>query len=360
MKAISILLVLCAVSVAGVFAQDLTRDQALKLGSDNGGIGNGKYWFAHGDQSPPFTHAGYISISPGSRISLTLNDGVTNGLGVDAPYNDGSQTRLDFFTSSNGKGWVAAHVLKPEIEKTRPDAPRDQRPATHKALSPAAKLAIEQGDLDFLGTLLKKGLRVNEALEFESGSTLLHEATSWGNPETVKFLLEAGADPTIRNRYGNRPIDAAIEAEKEDFCALLARPDHEESQVDGVPSGLIEELLLTRPNVSKDEIIFVSWNGGDPAPELLAEIRKTVPNARVASRMDTLDRRPLGAHSWYQDKESKEFGTLIKVSLDSKGEVWTARVRTTVAPVMAGGGWQAKARKKYGYWYTYEVDGWVE
>lgn len=357
MKALSILLLITTICVTDVLAQALTRDQALKIGSDNDGIGNGKFWFEHGDSSPPFTHAGHITISQGSQISLTLNDGATTGLGVDAPYDDGSQTRLDFFTSSNGKGWVAAHVLKPEIEKTRPEAPRDERPATHKAHSPAAKLAIEQGDLDFLGALLKKGLQVNEALDFEDGDTLLHEATSWGKVDVMKFLLAAGADPTIRNRYGDRPIDTVIEGEKEDLCALLARPNHEEALVDGIPSGLIEELL---PHRSKDEIIFVSWNGGDPAPELLAAIRKTIPSARAASLMATLDRRPLGAHSWYQDKATKEFGSLIEVNLDKKDEVWTATVRTTVGPVMAGGGWKGKARKKYGYWYTFDVNGWDE
>jgi ankyrin repeat protein len=249
------------------------------------------------------------------------------------------------------------HVLKPEIENTQPKVPRDERPSDHKALSGAAELAIEQGDLDFLGLLFKKGLLVNEALNFEDGDTLLHVATSWGKLDIVKFLLEVGADPTIRNHYGDRPIDTAISDKEEDLSALLARPDDEEAMVDGIPSGLIEAIL---PNRTQNEIIFISWNRANPGPELLAEIRKTVPNARPASRKKTLDRRPLGAHSWYQDTESKEFGTLIEVSLDNEGEIWTAAVRRSVGPVMAGGGWKGKARKRYGYWHTYDVNGWDE
>ncbi len=357
MKTLSVLLFVSAISFTGGFAQDLTREQALKIGSDSDGIGNGKFWFEHGDSSPPFTHAGHIAISRGSQITLTLNDGATSRLGVNAPYDDGSQTRLDFFTSSNGKGWVAAHVLKPEMENTRPEPPRDERPAAHKALSPAAKLAIDQGDLDFLGALLKKGLRVNEALDFQDGDTLLHEATSWGKLDIVKFLLKNGADPTVRDRYGERPIDAAIRAKEEDLCKLLSKPDGDEPLVDGVPSGLIEEVL---PHRYTGENYFISWNGKDPEPEILAKIRKTLPKARAASRMKTLDRRPLGAHSWYQDKESGEFGTLIEVKVDNEGEVWTTTVRTTVGPILAGGGWKGKARKEYGYWYTYDVNGWDE
>lgn len=357
MKALTLILFISVLSFQCAVAQDLNLDEALKMGSDNGGVGNGEFWFSQGDSSPPFLHAGHITISRGSHISLTLNDGSTDGLGVDAPYDDGSQTRLDFFTSSNGKGWVAVHVLKPEIENTQPKAPRDERPSNHRALSGAAELAIDQGDLDFLGLLFKKGLKVNEALDFEDGDTLLHVATWRGKLDIVKFLLDAGADPTIRNHYGDRPIDTAISGKEEDLCALLARPDEEEAMVDGIPSGLIEAIL---PKRTQNEIIFISWNRADPAPELLAEILRTVPNARPASRMNTLDRRPLGAHSRYQDTESKEFGTLIEVILDNEGEIWTAAVRRTNGPVMAGGGWKGKARKKYGYWYTYDVSGWDE
>jgi len=352
MKAISILLLIGTIVVTAVSAKDLTRAQALKIGSDNDGVKNGKFWLEKGDASPPFNHVGHIIISGGNQISLTLNGTNIAGHIMHAPYDDGSQTRLDFFVSSNGKGWVVAHVLKPEIKDTRPEKPRDVRPAKHKALASAAKLAIEEGDLDFLKLLFKKGLKVNEALEFKDGDTLLHEATSWKRLDVVKFLLESGADPRIRNRYGKRPIDAVITGESKkdkDLCALLARPNDKDTMVEGIPSGLIAELL---PHQSKKEIIFVSWNGADPSPEMLAEIRKTVPNARAASRMVTLERRPLGAHTWYQDKKSKEFGSLIEVSVKHAGEVWTASVRSTVAPALAGGGWAGKARKKYGYWFT--------
>lgn len=340
-----------------VSAQDLTRDQALKIGSDNDGAGNGKFWFEHGDSSPPFTHAGHINISRGSGVFLTLNDGATSGLGVDAPHEDGSETRLDFFTSSNGKGWVAAHVLKPEIEETAPEGPRDERSPVHRALSPAAELAIEEGDLDFLASLLKRGLQINEALDFEDGDTLLHAATSWQKVDIVKFLLQNGADRTIRDRYGDRPIDAAIGREHEELCVILSMPEDKDTVVDEIPSGLIAELL---PHQTNDEIIFVSWNDRDPSAELLAEIQKTAPEARPASQMKTLSRRPLGANSSYQDKESKEFGTLIEVGLKNEAEVWIASVRTSTGPIMAGGGWRGKARKGYGYWFTYDVEFWDE
>jgi hypothetical protein len=356
MKATLLLFFTSVLSIISVDAQNLARDQALQIGVQNDGTGNGKFWFERGDSSPPFVHAGHIVISQGSQISLTLK-GATSGLGVDAPYDDGSQTRLDFFTSSNGRGWVTAHVLKPEIKSTRPEPPRDERPSTHKALCSAAELAIREGDLDFLKALLKRGLQINEALDFEDGDTLLHEVVYSDDLAIVKFLLANGADPNVRNRYGDRPIDNAISVKEEALCKLLARPNGNEGEVDGIPTGLIEEVL---PHQSSNEIFFVSWNGQDPSLDVLAEIHKTVPKAMPASRMETLKRRPLGAHSWYRDQESNEFGSLIEVTLGKAGDAWAASVRMTVGPVMAGGGWKGKARKEYGYWYTYDVDGWDE
>ena len=356
MKAI-FLLILTGVSLSiSVRANDLTREEALKIGHDNNGAKNGEFWFEHGDSSPPFVHSANIIISRGSQVHLAWS-GDDSGVGVDAPYDDGSETRLDFFTSSKGHGWITAHVLKPEIVSTRPEPPRDQRPPTHIALSPAAELAIHEGDLDFLKVLMKRGLKVNEALDFQRGNTLLHEAISARNLEIGKFLLTKGASPETRSRYGERPIDQAINAKQKDFCNLLAKPRGDENKIDGIPTGLIQEVL---PHNSMNEIVFVSWNNQDPSADVLMEICKSIPDARVKSKMETIDRRPLGARSWYRDKETHEFGTLIEVDLHEVKDYWTATVRESVGPVMAGGGQKCNIRKVYGYWHTYDVEGWDE
>lgn len=329
----------------------------MKIGSDNDGAGNGSFWFEQGDASPPFTHAGHIVISRGSQITLTVNGPGTAGLGVDAPYHDESQTRLDFFTSSKGTGWVVAHVLKPEIADTRPAPPKDERPSVHQALCSAAELAIREGDLEFLKMLIKRGLQINEALDFEEGHTALHRAVWHGEIDIVKYLLEQGADREARNRFGERPIDEAIQLRADKLYPLLAKPPAKDEMVDGIPVGVLEQVL---PRGAGDEVFFVSWDEKDPSPELLASIRKILPKARPASRMKTLERRPLGAHSWYQDKDNREFGSLIEVKLGSTGEIWTARVRTTVGPVMAGGGWEGQVSKAHGYWHLDGRRGWDE
>lgn len=173
----------------------------------------------------------------------------------------------------------------------------------------------------------------------------------------MQYLLENNADPDIRNRHGERAINLAIEYQAPELCELLAKPEAEEKFVEGIPVGIIETVL---PHRSTEEIVFVSWNDRDPSPEMLAAIRKTLPKARTASRMKTLERRPLGAHSWYRDTETDEFGSLIEVSLKKSDGKWLVKVRNTVGPAMAGGGWEGKLLKKYGYWIADDVGGWDE
>ena len=358
MKAILLLILTGVLFSIRVEAKDLSRDEALKIGHDNDGPANGEFWFEHGDASPPFTHAGRIIISRGSAVAYAVNDGTAETM-VDAPSDDGSQTRVDFFTSAKGQGWVTAHVLKPEVPVKPPEPPRDERPAEHRYLTNAAELAIEKNDTVFLKSLFKHGLLINEALDFEKGNSLLHEAVWSGKTEMVKFLLKNGAQRDIQDRSGSPPIEAAILTKQKTICNLLAKPGGKEKKIDGIPTGLIAKLLPHDPSEAK-ELHFISWNGQDPPAAILAEMTKSLPKARPESKMKTLDRWPQGARSSYQDADSKEFGTLIQIDLQEAGDHWTATIRTTTGPALAGGGQKVKLRKAYGYWYTYDEEGWDE
>ena len=46
-----------------------------------------------------------------------------------------------------------------------------------------------------------------------NGLTPLHWAAANGTPETIEALLEAGADPTVRDDDGDTPGDLAAERE---------------------------------------------------------------------------------------------------------------------------------------------------
>lgn len=338
-----LLSLLCLLCASCAHNQKLTRAEALQLGADNGGIGNGSFWHAHGDATPPFSHAGSIYISQGNSVTLELNDEKDTRVGLHPPSSDGSQTRLDFFTSKNGQGWVVSSVLEPEYVDEARETVSNELPPKHAELCHAAKLAISYDDTYFLEVLFVNGLQINEPLETEYGDTLLHEAC-WGKLDVVKFLLEHGADPSIRNLSGKLPIHNAIFGKEEEICKLLAGPEVEEPVVDQFPAGLIEAVLPYR--YYRNEVMFVSWNDSDPSEALLAEIQKTIPRARPNSQMESVDRRPLGAPSYFRDKDSKEFGYQIIVKLNKDGDVWNVDV------CLAGeGGWEGIARQAYGYWY---------
>jgi len=70
------------------------------------------------------------------------------------------------------------------------------------------------------------GYLVNEAklnvnAKDNSGDTALHEAAKFGHEGVVKYLLDGGADVTIRNSSGKDPLQLATEHEKKEIVALL-------------------------------------------------------------------------------------------------------------------------------------------
>ena len=55
-----------------------------------------------------------------------------------------------------------------------------------------------------------------------NGSTPLMMAAHYGTPSAVKLLLEAGADPLLRNEQGLSAIDFAQRANRADSAEIIA------------------------------------------------------------------------------------------------------------------------------------------
>jgi tankyrase len=124
----------------------------------------------------------------------------------------------------------------------RDSKPADQRKRLEKVLDAGADIhATDKNGVTALHhavrfrspaavkTLIEYGANVNQACR-RNGSTPLHRAaTQTGAPgtagkqnaaqEIAKALLDAGADPSIRNKSGKRPIDYATD---DALRALLA------------------------------------------------------------------------------------------------------------------------------------------
>jgi ankyrin repeat protein len=58
--------------------------------------------------------------------------------------------------------------------------------------------------------------------ESPNKSTPLMMAAKYGTPAAVKLLLEAGADPTLRNELGLSAIDFAQQGNRRDSAELIA------------------------------------------------------------------------------------------------------------------------------------------
>jgi len=69
------------------------------------------------------------------------------------------------------------------------------------------KIASVQGNMSAIGALIDSGADIN-ALN-EDGYTALHHAVSQGHTEAAALLIKRGADATIRDRFGNAPLDYA-------------------------------------------------------------------------------------------------------------------------------------------------------
>lgn len=80
--------------------------------------------------------------------------------------------------------------------------------------------AATRGHLDLISLLLDKNAYIDAASP--NGTTPLMMAAYYGTPSAVKLLLEAGADPLLRNRQDLTAIDFAHKANRADSAEIIA------------------------------------------------------------------------------------------------------------------------------------------
>lgn len=80
----------------------------------------------------------------------------------------------------------------------------------------AIHMAARNGHRDMLAVMLKKGVNVNlsEDSPSQPGTTPLHEACTYNHVETIKLLMDAGADDTLKNSKGETPAHCAVMNQK--------------------------------------------------------------------------------------------------------------------------------------------------
>lgn len=81
--------------------------------------------------------------------------------------------------------------------------------------------AATNGHLAVMGLLLENHAYIDAASP--NGTTPLMMAAHYGTPAAVKLLLEAGADPLLKNQQGLSAIDFAQRASRLDSAEMIAR-----------------------------------------------------------------------------------------------------------------------------------------
>lgn len=84
----------------------------------------------------------------------------------------------------------------------------------------ALHAAMFQKNIKIVEMLIDYGLDVN-AIGPKNGYTPLHDAVWGDNPAAAKLLLEKGADPSIKNKEGQTPLEKAQSEGKEDLVNVL-------------------------------------------------------------------------------------------------------------------------------------------
>ena len=80
--------------------------------------------------------------------------------------------------------------------------------------------AATGGHLKIIEILLEEHAFIDA--ESPNRTTPLMMAAKYGTPEAVKLLLEAGADPTVRNELGMTAVDFAMQSNRRDAAEMIS------------------------------------------------------------------------------------------------------------------------------------------
>ena len=80
--------------------------------------------------------------------------------------------------------------------------------------------AATNGHLEIMSVLLEESAYIDAASP--NGTTPLMMAAQYGTPAAVQLLLEAGADPMLKNQQGLRALDFAQRADRRDSAEIIA------------------------------------------------------------------------------------------------------------------------------------------
>jgi ankyrin repeat protein len=120
--------------------------------------------------------------------------------------------------SPKGESPLMLAAFKGNLEQVRKLIARDAD--VNKTGWTPLHYAATGGHVPIIQLLLDENAYIDA--ESPNKSTPLMMAAKYGSPEAVKLLLEAGADPTLRNELGLSAVDFAQQAQRKDLADLIA------------------------------------------------------------------------------------------------------------------------------------------
>jgi len=95
----------------------------------------------------------------------------------------------------------------PEVQPTEPVAP-EAKPDKMEAVKQNNWEAARSGRIELIKQFLADGMDIEMA--DKEGLTAMYRAANNDQKATVSFLLEQGADPNTRDKWGNTPLDVTL------------------------------------------------------------------------------------------------------------------------------------------------------
>jgi adenylate kinase family enzyme/ankyrin repeat protein len=162
--------------------------------------------------------------------------------------------------------------------------------------------AASEGDVEEIKELLEYGqMDVNHG-DYDK-RTALHLAASNGRAEIVKILCKAGADVNVQDRWGNRPLDDAVNADQQECVAILEQYGGKAStnSASAVGQEALLDLMHTYGKV-RDGKLTMDWHdvkdllegvGKEPTDEVVQKLFEVAD----VNRTGVIDANEFIAHS---------------------------------------------------------------
>ncbi|MEE2743357.1 MAG: ankyrin repeat domain-containing protein [Bdellovibrionota bacterium] len=138
------------------------------------------------------------------------------------------ETPLELTTITDSPSPFEIKELPPQAEIEAISKPKDEKVDFPKIYFPHKLPEIKNGSIlraakratvETIRYLLEKGLNIN--FKDSNGNTALHHAVFGKRAENIKFLINNGADPGLKNKMGLNPKELAIKKKDETLTQLF-------------------------------------------------------------------------------------------------------------------------------------------